>query len=330
MFTNHIEHLICPKCNNSLTLVTDEKTPKIESGKLTCTSCRAEYPILRGIPRFVSPDHYTQAFGYQWLKHAKTQYDSNSGMPVSERRLQKETGWPEKLTGEKILEVACGSGRFTEQLLKRDALIVSFDASVAVEANYESHGDNPSVLIVQADIYAQPFRDGYFDKSVCLGVLQHTPEPKKTIQYIVNKVRSGGHCVFDMYRKHRWYRQMWNTRFWVRPFVRGMEPEKLYNLCKRYVYFMWPLARIITRLPFGQTINQKMMIPEKMKSGKYRKFSNEQQREWALLDLFDWLNPTYDQPQFIETLHAWLEEAGLRDVQTNIGYNGIEGRGFKK
>ncbi len=93
---------------------------------------------------------------------------------------------------------------------------------------------------------------------------------------------------------------------------------------------MWPLARKITSLPYGRTINQKLLIPELMTSkGKYGKFSDELHKQWTILHLFDWLNPTYDQPQHIETFHTWLHDAGLTHVETNYGYGGIEGRGIK-
>lgn len=330
MFTKHIVHLVCPACTGTLEVKNADGVEKVEEGTIVCTSCGASYPIVRGIPRFVPTDHYTQAFGYQWLQHAKTQYDSYTKMPVSENRIRIETKWPVTLASEKILEVGSGSGRFTEQLIKKKAFIASFDASVAVEANYASHGNNPLVLIVQADIYNLPFRDAYFDKMVCIGVLQHTPDPKKSIFSIVRKVRSGGLCAMDIYRRHRWYRQILNTRYWIRPFVKNMAPEKLYAWCERYINLMWPLARIITRIPkIGRSINQKMMIPELITSGKYRKFPDSLHKQWALLHLFDWLNPTYDQPQFETTLHSWLLEAGLTNVETNPGYGGIEGRAQK-
>ena len=332
MFTEHIAHLVCPTCKTPLTFdaASDARARKIETGTLRCATCDTTYPIVRGVPRFVPNDHYTKAFGYQWLQHAKTQYDSYIGMPVTENRIRRETKWPEILPGEKILEVGSGSGRYTEQLIKKQAFIASFDASVAVEANYASHGNTPNVLIIQADLHALPFRDGYFDRVACFGVLQHTPHPKVSIEYIVAKVRKGGHCVMDIYNRHSWYRQMWNTRYWARPFVRGMDPQKLYTLCEKYVTFMWPFARRVTKLPFGRTINHKLLIPELMTSkGKYGKFSNELHLEWTILHLFDWLNPTYDQPQYIETFHRWLLEAGLTNVETNFGYGGIEGRGVR-
>lgn len=329
MFVQHVVHLVCPKCQEVLQLEDDYGKQKIEQGTLRCTHCFERYPIHNGIPRFVPSDHYTGAFGYQWLKHAKTQYDSFTNMPVSENRIRLETKWPEKTPDEKILEVGSGAGRFTEQLLTKGALIVSFDASMAVEANYAAHGDNPLALIIQADMYNLPFRDEYFDKMICIGVLQHTPDPQKSIKTIVSKVRVGGQCVMDIYRRHVWYRQIWNTRYWFRPLTKHMEPEQLYTFCKNYIGLMWPLAKVITRLPYGRTINHKLLIPELITSKKYGRFSDTLHKEWTILHLFDWLNPTYDQPQFKKTFHCWLHEAGLSDVETNFGYGGIEGRGTR-
>ncbi len=40
-----------------------------------------------------------------------------------------------------------------------------------------------------------------------------------------------------------------------------------------------------------------------------------QLREWALLDTFDWLSPAYDNPQTSTTAKAWMEGAGMLDVE---------------
>ena len=46
-----------------------------------------------------------------------------------------------------------------------------------------------------------PFRDGFFDKTFCIGVLQHTPDVKKAFDSLVKKVRSNGILVIDVYKK---------------------------------------------------------------------------------------------------------------------------------
>ena len=88
---------------------------------------------------------------------------------------------------------------------------------------------------------------------------------------------------------------------------------------------MWPVARLIGRIPVvGRKLNWMLLI------GSYHgmyELSDEQMREWAVLDTFDMLAPAYDQPQDVETVRAWFMEAGLEEVDVHPGYNGIEGRG---
>jgi ubiquinone/menaquinone biosynthesis C-methylase UbiE len=38
------------------------------------------------------------------------------------------------------------------------------------------------VLIVQADVFAMPFRAGTFDRIFCFGMLQHTPDPRAHLE----------------------------------------------------------------------------------------------------------------------------------------------------
>src|SRR5918999_1054183 len=98
------------------------------------------YPIVDGIPRFVSSDNYSAAFGSQWKKYRLTQLDSHTGVPISTDRLKRCIGndlWT-NLNGKRILEAGCGAGRFTELLLERNAIVTSIDLSEAVDANQEN------------------------------------------------------------------------------------------------------------------------------------------------------------------------------------------------
>ena len=47
------------------------------------------YPVVKGIPRFVSGGNYSDDFGKQWTMFAKTQLDSYSGVDVSGSRLER-------------------------------------------------------------------------------------------------------------------------------------------------------------------------------------------------------------------------------------------------
>jgi hypothetical protein len=55
--------------------------------------------------------------------------------------------------------------------------------------------------------------------------------------------------------------------------------------------------------------------------------TEEQIRQWAILDTFDALSPRYDSPQTIETARQWFEEAGLAEINARAGGNGILANG---
>ena len=271
-------------------------------------------------------ENYASGFGLQWLKHARTQYDSESGLNITGERFFRETRWPRKMSGERILEVGSGSGRFTEQAASTGALVVSMDYSYAVEANFQSNGAYDNVLIVQADIYAMPFRHHYFDRCFCFGVLQHTPDVHRSFLALPPYLKPGGKLAADVYKTPPFWKRWFYTKYLVRPFVKNIAPGRLYALCQKYIQLLWPLSRLIHRLPYGRQLNWMLLIAD------YRDvyaLSDEQLKDWALLDTFDMLSPAYDSPQTLETFTAWFQEANLTEIDVHYGYNGIEGRATK-
>jgi SAM-dependent methyltransferase len=326
----HIRYLVCPTCKQDLALAEANKQTgeSIEEGSLECTVCKKTFPIVRHVPRFVPMENYASGFGFQWNKHSKTQYDSHSGAPVSETRFFGETKWPRKLPGEIILEVGSGSGRFTEQAASTGAMVVSLDYSNAVDANYASNGSKPNVLIVQGDIYQMPFREGYFDKVFCFGVLQHTPDVEKSFNSLPPYLKSGGSLVIDVYRKPKIFMLLFSPILWVRPITRKMQAEKLYKFCQGHVGRMWGISKIVNKIPYvGRGLGGLVMVPNY--HGIYG-LPDAMLKEWATLDLFDALSPAYTYQQSIPTVKQWFASVNMTDVEVHRGYNGIEGRGRKQ
>lgn len=328
MRLEHLTILVCPNCKGNMEVanIRSGGVDRVEGGQLKCTACESVYDVVRSVPRFVPSQNYAAGFGFQWTKHSRTQYDSHSGANISEKRFFEETKWPRSMEGQIILEVGSGSGRFTEHAASTGATVVSVDYSYAVDANYASNGDKDNVLIVQADLYSLPFRQQYFDKLFCFGVLQHTPHVENAFMALPGFLRSGGQLVVDVYRKPRFYERLLFTKYLVRPLTRRTEPDTLYEHCAHYVNFMWPLARRISKFPGGRRINNMLLISDY--GGLYR-LSNDMLREWAILDTFDMLSPRYDNPQTIDDVREWFERACLLDIDVHYGYNGIEGRGTR-
>ena len=327
MRRDHLAFLVCPACGGDLEFVNvqAEDAAGIATGQLRCVGCGVVYPIVRHVPRFVPEQNYASGFGYQWTIHADTQYDSHTGVPLSETRFFEETKWPRHLEGQVVLEVGSGSGRFTVHAAGTGAMVISMDYSRAVDVNWTANGSNSNVLILQGDVYRMPFRPGTFDHVCCLGVLQHTPDVHAAFRALTQAVRPGGHLAVDVYRKPRGIKRLLATKYWVRPLTRRIPPERLYRLTSWYVRHMWPLARVIGRIPrLGKKLNWALLVADYR--GVYP-LSEEHLEGWAVLDTFDMLAPAYDNPQTLEVVKDWFQSSGFTDIEVHYGYNGIEGRG---
>src|SRR5262245_4437144 len=192
MNVDELKHFRCPRCR-SLALEPNTTDPQnTDIAAIGCASCHACFPVRGGIPRFVPDDQYARSFGFQWNKFRRTQLDSHTGLPLSANRLFHVTQWPRDLRGLRILEAGSGAGRFTEVLVATGATLFSFDLSSAVEANYESNGAAPNLSLFQGSIYDIPLPEDYFDKVMCLGVLQHTPDPERSFACLARHVKPGG------------------------------------------------------------------------------------------------------------------------------------------
>lgn len=328
MRESDLQYLVCPKCHADLVIntITASQGNNIETAQLTCSACETNYPVIQGIPRFVPIENYASSFGLEWTLHAKTQYDSYTGLKLSETRFFEETRWPRDLAGQVVLEVGSGSGRFTEHAASTGAFVVSMDYSHAVEVNYQSNGHKSNVLVVQADIYNMPFRPNFFDKLFCFGMLQHTPDVRRAFFALPPMLKSGGELVVDVYKK-KFPHTIFLTKYYVRLLTRQMDPDRLYRLTKKWVDLMWPICTIIRKIPrFGPSLNWLLLVADYSRSG----VSGDLLREWAYLDTFDMLSPRYDSPQTLSTMRRWFAEAGLVDVEVQYGFNGIEGRGGKR
>ena len=160
---------------NFETISVSEKKILSKSGK--------EYEIIDNIPRFVQKSNYTDDFGFQWKKFFKTQLDSYTGLAITEDRLKRCVNEPlENLKEKLILEAGSGAGRFTEILLKHGSIVHSFDFSLVVDANARNNSKNHNLTLVQADIRKIPFEKNKYNLVICLGVLQHTPDPNESIK----------------------------------------------------------------------------------------------------------------------------------------------------
>lgn len=305
--------LQCPSCRSALTVQEGAQ-------RVSCEVCRAEYPVLNGVIRFVDREYYAGSFGLQWNTHRSTQLDSHTGIPLSRHRLFQVTGWSSDLRGQTILEAGSGAGRFTEVLVSTGADVLSFDLSAAVDANHANNGHSENLVIVQADMMAIPIRPLSMDKVICLGVLQHTPDPAAAFRSLTKCVRPGGELVVDLYAAR--LRAMLSWKYVLRPLSTRMQNERLYRLIAAVTPKLVPLSAWLYRVA-GRWGSRLLPIVQY----DHLDLPPALNREWAILDTFDMYAPAHDHPQTRGTVKRWYEEAGFVDVAVGYGPNGVIARG---
>ena len=295
------------------------------------TDSKDLHPIIKnGIPRYINVEkNYSDAFGIQWKKYRLTQLDSYTGCPLSETRLKRCLGndLSNNLKNKLVLEAGCGAGRFTEILLKLGARVVSIDMSDAVEANQENFPQNDSHRILQADIMKLPLEKNQFDVVLCLGVVQHTPSPEKTIQSLFEYVKPGGYLVFDHYTSRlKKYTKI--SSFLLRPILKRLPRNIGIKSTEVLTSVFLPVHKMLRKYRLLQMLFSRIS-PVVSYYHVYPELSDDVLREWAILDTHDSLTDWYKHLRNKKQIEEFTKTLNVDDMYCEYGGNGVEFRARK-
>jgi SAM-dependent methyltransferase len=290
------------------------------------------YEILNGIPRFVPVSNYASSFGLQWNTFRTTQLDSHTGLTISRDRLVRIAGGSlDIFKGKKTLEAGCGAGRFTELMLEAGASVFAVDLSNAVDANYQSCSRFDHYYVAQADIMNLPVEPEQFDIVVCIGVIQHTPNPEATIRVLCSHVKPGGLLLLDHYT---YGYPVTPVRRWARSFLLGKDDEYSMRFVQRLVKLLWPLHQAVYKR--RDTKNGPRSISFLMNWSPvvdyhyaYAQLGGQRLYEWAMLDTHDTLTDRYKHFRSADEVEAALRSFGMANIQTAYAGNGVEARAWK-
>jgi len=284
-----------------------------------------KFDVVKGIPRFAGGRNYADHFGAQWLRFRRTQLDSYTGLEISKKRLERCLGGDfAKLAGRHVLECGCGAGRFTEVLLAQGARVTSIDLSTAVDANAGNFPPGARHRIAQADILRLPFRKRSFDLVLCLGVIQHTPSPERTIAALYEQVAPEGTLAIDHYTVSiGWYTK---SAPLFRQVLKRMPPEKAFQVTDLLVNTLLPVHKRVNAIPVVRSVVARLS-PVLSYYGVYPELRDELQREWSLLDTHDVLTDYYKHFRTRRQISGAMEGLGMKNVWCVPGGNGVEARG---
>ncbi|MBK7183824.1 MAG: class I SAM-dependent methyltransferase [Bacteroidetes bacterium] len=98
-----------------------------------------------------------------------------------------------------VLDVGCGSGRWTKFISSKVKFVEAIDPSSAVIQAAKMNDKVNNVRVTQASVENIPFGDNSFDFVFSLGVLHHIPDTQSAMNACVRKLKPGGYFLVYLY-----------------------------------------------------------------------------------------------------------------------------------
>ena len=285
--------LLCPGCRAVL-----QRT----EGSYGCRSCAAEYPVAGGILRMLPPlsgaERQTQAaFNFEHRRFETARY-LRITPDLCEAWLRDVQLPADYFKGKTVLDMGCGSGRWTYAMAQLGARVVAVDFSeAAVEITRQVTQGAGDVTVVQASLFQLPFPPASFDFVVSWGVLHHTVDTARAFAAIAPLVRPGGRLYVMVYERRNPVKVL-GTEL-LRFALRRLEPESRYRVCGKLI--------VDNRLCFQFLRGIIACIPA-------TDLSPNLDRDTAQFGLYDWYSPRYNHLHSVEEVKGWFTAAGFEEL----------------
>ncbi|MBI5467149.1 MAG: methyltransferase domain-containing protein [Candidatus Kerfeldbacteria bacterium] len=213
----------------------------------------------------------------------------------------------ETIRGKIVLDVGCGSGRFTKQaLVCGAAMAIGSDLGESVEVAYEMTKGYDNALIVQADVYAMPFAP-IFDIVYSIGVLHHLPQPQQGFNQLKSFTKTGGTVAIWVYNRRHNKRAIYLYEP-VRSVVKLLPKPAVLALS-------YPPALLAHGLNGLTHLFNRMGMPGLAKKVPFSYYANFS-FNMKLNDTFDVLATPKSNYYRVETITSWFTDNGLHDIQS--------------
>jgi SAM-dependent methyltransferase len=137
-----------------------------------------------------------ESFGEEWTKFSSFDKDEIERMGNEYFDLLGATSVNKNSY---VLDVGCGTGRWSYYLSPKVKFIEAIDPSDAVFSALQLTSDKPNIRVTKAGVNSIPFDDATFDFIFSLGVLHHIPDTTGAIKQIFQKLKPGGYFLVYLY-----------------------------------------------------------------------------------------------------------------------------------
>lgn len=191
-----------------------------------------------------------QSFGEEWSKF--NQFNKNEIEQIGKDYFDIADMITSKMV---VLDIGCGSGRWTNYLSPRVKFIEAIDPSHSVYFAAKCLSGLKNTRVTHASVNHIPFQDNSFDFVFSLGVLHHLPDTFQAIQHCYTKTKSGGwfllYLYYNLENRGIIFRSLFNVSTQFRKVISSFPSSLKHLLCELIAGIIyWPLAKFSLLVSF--------------------------------------------------------------------------------
>lgn len=172
-------------------------------------------------------------FGKLWKERLREKkLDSDK---VLEELLKKAKINKNHIKNKNVLDMGCGSGRFTIALAKQKTKFTYGvdlgDEGLKIGKLLAKNNNIKNIKFLKSNVLNLPFKNSSFDFIFCKGVLHHTGNTFKGLKELHRVLKPGGRAFIYLYGKRGIF---WNTRKLMRQVMRNIPMEYTIDVLKNF------------------------------------------------------------------------------------------------
>ncbi len=337
-----LDHIVCPVDALALELISSKVDgEEIIEGILKCEAGHS-YPIKGGVPRLLLPEALgwaeektKESFSAKWRRIPNFGHEAASRQVYVNWYLERygfgDVEALRRFLRDKQMVLDAGTGLGRDALLYGEntkGQVFALDMSESIDFAYQHVGHLPNVHLLQADLRALPFNQGFFDYIASDQVLHHTSDTETSFKNLTRYLTHGGYFAAYVYRKKGPVREFCDD------FLRSYYTQASEDECYAFSRAMTTLGKALSDLKVEFEIPEDIPILQ-IKAGRHNLqrfiywnifkcyWNDKLDFDTNVMTNFDWYHPQYAYRHTPDEVKNWCETSGLEIMHFNVIESGI-------